>query len=227
MVHEHSYSHWTSEHDRTSLAALYGLGVDDVDIDVEGPEIPVLDGSAVFWMTHLKTSPHAHSDIRPITLSRPIQVGGKDAWILATPSPDCQIRVDVDFQSLGPSSFEAPMSDWAEAASARTFGFYEDWPELRAHGLAQGASLDSVLVFDGSTPLNPGGLRFTNEVARHKWLDLLGDLALLGRPFQGMIHAHRAGHTLHAECVRAILSENDFDFSPSESTLMNSATESD
>ncbi len=201
------------------MAALYGAGIDDVDMQIEGGEVPILDGSATQWAELISPKAHGHSLAEPIRIQKRIHVGDERAWITVEPAEECRLHVDVEFPDIGRRTFSASSTEWCEAAPARTFGFFNHWPQLKAKGLAQGASLETVLVYDGSEVLNPGGLRFYNEIARHKWLDLLGDLSLLGAPLQGRVHAHCAGHTLHHELVRAILSENTLDFLRDARTL--------
>jgi len=209
------------------MAALHGRGIDDVDIEVRGGEIPILDGSALPWHTRLQPRELPDTEMIPLQLRQEIRLGDQSAWIHAKPSHQCRLRVELDFKWLGRLHFSAPVDEWASIAGARTFGFYEDWPHLQAQGLALGASLNTTLVFQAGRVLNPDGLRFPDEVARHKWLDLFGDLALLGAPLQADIHAYRAGHTLHTALVKMILSENDFDFPVTGRTLNDSSTEHD
>ena len=127
-----------------------------------------------------------------------------DSWVLAEPAPHLLITVQVDFLSLGASIFKATADQWEDVANARTFGFLADADRMRAQGLARGASLDNTLVFDEGQPLNVGGLRYRDEVARHKWLDFFGDLYALGRPVIGSFKAYRNGHKLHHELVKAL-----------------------
>ena len=136
-----------------------------------------------------------------LRLATPVRVGGAEGYVEVTPAPAFSAAVHVDFPGLGPLTADDP----AACADARTFGFLRDAERLRAQGLARGASLANTVVFDDAGRcLNPGGLRGPDEPARHKLLDLLGDLALLGEWLQARVVAHRAGHALHHACVRAV-----------------------
>ena len=188
------------------FAALHGLAIDDIDIDVASSEIPILDGSADPWLKLIKPVRQAGQTPEPIQIRKPILLGDDDAWIRAVPADELRLTIQVDYPELGPSQFDAVAPDWGDAARARTFGFLRDAKRLKEQGLALGACLDNTLVFDGLNPLNATGLRYPNEVARHKWLDLFGDLYLLGRPLFGHVTAYRAGHKLHHRFMVALTS---------------------
>ncbi len=213
----------TTEH---LLAALYGLAVDDVEITVFGGEVPALDGSAapfvkalVDVMSSPMSSPMSRSDLtywrRPIRVDTAFRIEEGEAFIevsrKTSPSPGLRLEVSTDFPGIGTGRFEAELSQDADAvrafveelAPARTFGFFRDEARLRAAGLARGVTLDNCLIFgDDGRAQSP--LRFADEVTRHKALDLLGDLALLGRPLNARVVAHRAGHALHRRVVTAL-----------------------
>lgn len=188
------------------FAALHGIGIDDIDINAASVEIPILDGSADPWLQLIEPVVHAGLKAEPIRIRQPFTIGDQDAWVRAEPADELRLTVEVDYPTLGPSGFDAVAQDWCDAAKARTFGFLQDAERLKAQGLALGACLENTLVFDGQTPLNRKGLRYQNEVARHKWLDLLGDLYLLGRPLIGHVTAFRAGHKLHHRFMAALTS---------------------
>lgn len=186
------------------LAALAGLGIDDCDVRVQGGEVPILDGSAGPFREGLE--PLEQKGQRdPLTLRSPVEVRDGDRWVRALPAEVPSLAVDVAYRGLGRQTFDATLGAFAAASTARTFGFLRDRTRLEKAGLAKGAALANTLVFDDSgQPINPGGLRFDDEPARHKWLDLLGDLALLGRPLQARVVAYRGGHALHHALVRAL-----------------------
>jgi UDP-3-O-[3-hydroxymyristoyl] N-acetylglucosamine deacetylase len=194
------------------LAALHGLGVDDARIEVEGGEVPALDGSAAGFVCLLRAAGlRAHGPpVQPLALREPVEVRSRVGLARAEPAPELRIACAiafahpalrcqrVEFAALGPQRFAR------ELAPARTFGFLSDAAALRAAGLARGASPANALVFDDCGIVAPGRLRWPDEAARHKALDLLGDLALLGRPLRAALHVERAGHALHVALVREL-----------------------
>ena len=191
------------------LAALYGLGVHNVRITVEGGEIPSMDGSAAPFAFLLRTAGlRAQSQpIEPLRLAAPVEIRQGDRWIRAEPARSFKIsyRIDYSHPAIGrqvvrhftvrPESFER------EIAHARTFGFLRDADALRRAGRALGASLENAIVLDDAGVMNPDGLRYPDEFVRHKLLDLIGDLALLGTPLRAHVRVRRGGHTLHAALV--------------------------
>lgn len=200
------------------LAALVGLGIDNAQIEVDGPEIPLLDGSALPWVTALLQDGAAGETLNRSALSAPRQipvitapiwVQAGDAFVAALPSPVMRFTYGIEFaepaigkqwQSWIPSG-----THFAEAiAPARTFGLAWQIDGLRSQGLIQGGSLENALVCDDSGWLNPP-LRFENEPVRHKLLDLLGDLSLLGVIPQAHFLAFKASHQLHIQLATAIL----------------------
>jgi UDP-3-O-[3-hydroxymyristoyl] N-acetylglucosamine deacetylase len=186
------------------LSALFALGVDDALVEVDGPEVPVLDGSAAPFviLVHeagLRPLPVAR---RYLKVLRPVEVvrGGK--WIRFTPADHFHVSYAIGFdhpllrhQSV---SVRVTPETFAERiAAARTFGFLRDVEALRQSGLALGGSLENAVVI-GETGVLNNKLRFEDEFVRHKVLDAIGDLALLGHPVVGHLEAHKAGHALHA-----------------------------
>ncbi len=193
------------------LAALLGAGVDDATLVLHGPEVPALDGSAAgFARAFAEAGLLARDAPRPpLRLPAPIELreGARRARLL--PADRLEIDVRIDFPApvgaqrcafaLEPGAFSR------ELAWARTFGFLRDVEALRRMGLAKGGSLDNAVVFTEDGPLNEGGLRAPDEPARHKALDLLGDLALLGRPLLARVEVERPGHGFTAALARAVL----------------------
>ncbi|MEE2679401.1 MAG: UDP-3-O-acyl-N-acetylglucosamine deacetylase [Myxococcota bacterium] len=199
------------------LAALYGLGVDNVRIVVDGPEFPVMDGSAASFVYLLRsaglfTQPAAR---RVVRVTRPIEVREGDRWIRAEPSADFRVSYGIDFDhpAIGRQRLELQGRDPArferEIASARTFGFLADVEALWAAGLAKGGSPQNTVLLDADTVVNGDGLRWPDEFVRHKVLDLYGDLALLGMPLAAHVRVERGGHALHLALVSAILAAPD------------------
>jgi UDP-3-O-[3-hydroxymyristoyl] N-acetylglucosamine deacetylase len=194
------------------LAALWWFGVNDARIVVDGPELPILDGAAAKWCALLGAS-GAIPGPRLIPLPAPFEVrgeGGARASLLPVDSPDlARVRVGLRFDdpAIGMEEFSfAPAGDdfVTAVAPARTFALLHEVERLRARGLARGGGLHNALVLGPEGPLNPGGARFANEPARHKLLDALGDLSLLGGLPRARIDLVRPGHGLLHAVVRAV-----------------------
>ena len=188
-------------------AALYACGVDNVVIEVDGGEVPVLDGSARLWVNCLQAAGlRAQGAPRQaLRLDAPVRVEHQDSWIELHPHPALHLEVGVHFDhpSIGTQRWQGSLPRFQEELSwARTFGFYRDAQALRAAGLARGASLENTLVYADEGAMDAA--RASDEVVRHKALDIVGDLALLGRPVHGQLRAWKAGHALHLELVRRL-----------------------
>ncbi len=186
------------------LAALHGMGIDNVVIDVEGGEIPILDGSALPWLNALE--PHDLGKKRStFVVADVFRVGDESAWAKAEPSHSLELDVRVMFSGHPEKRFVAGLNHFPEVAGARTFGYLSQWETLKAGGYAHGASLDNTLVLnDSGQPMNDGGWRMSDELVRHKWLDLLGDLRILPFHLGARITTYRSGHTLHRALIESI-----------------------
>ena len=191
------------------MAAAAGLGIDNLDVEIEGSEVPAVDGSAKPFVVLLNSAGRATQSARrrPITISQPVSVGEGGRWIRIVPASEFRISYTLDnehpvigVQTLSVAPSEETFA--SEFAPARTYGFLNDLGVMRKHGLALGGSLDNAIVIGKRGTLN--GLRYRDEFVRHKILDLIGDLALLGRPIQGHVIARNAGHALNFELVVAI-----------------------
>lgn len=195
------------------LAALAGTGVRQVEIRVEGPEVPLLDGSALPWVEAIASvglQALPSQSPRP-TLRQPLTVHGGGGFVTALPSADLQLGAAIEFTepAIGRQVFSlalTPATFVAEIAPARTFGLRSQVEQLRAAGLIRGGGLDNALVCDGPHWLNPP-LRYADEPVRHKILDLLGDLALVGLP-RAQVFAFRGSHRLHTALAAALASEH-------------------
>jgi UDP-3-O-[3-hydroxymyristoyl] N-acetylglucosamine deacetylase len=193
------------------LSALQALGVDDVRVEVEGPEVPILDGSAAPFVILIH-----EAGLKPLAMPRkylkvlrPVEVvrGGKSARL--SPAEDFRVSYTIGFdhpllrhQAL---SLRVTGQSYVDGiAAARTFGFLRDVETLRRNGLALGGSLENAIVIGESGVLN-NKLRFEDEFVRHKILDAIGDLALLGHPVVGHLEAVRAGHALHAALAQKLM----------------------
>ena len=209
---EHSLS--TVEH---IASALYALGVDNCTIDVSGPEVPVMDGSAaafVYLIQQAGLRPQRRAR-RRLVIRKPIEVREGNRWVRVIPSRGFKATLGIDYPhpAIGRQSLQSleitPELFEREIAPARTFGFLKDVQMLQAAGLALGGSLQNAIVLDDARVLNREGLRFPDEFVRHKVLDLVGDLALLGLPLQGHVKAMRSGHALHQALVAQIRANPD------------------
>lgn len=193
------------------LAAIMACGISDLDIEIDGPEVPIIDGSAVPFM-HLIDAAGVReldAEIAVLRLREPVEVIDGEKSIRIVPSNRLVIRYKIDFDhpAIGRESFHFDFghdSFLRKIAPARTFGFMRDVEKLRAAGLARGGSVENAVVLDDRGVVN-GPLRFRDEFVRHKILDLVGDLALIGRPLVGEITATKAGHSMHSRLVAEIL----------------------
>jgi len=195
------------------LAALYGLGVDNADVEVHGSEIPILDGSAGEFVRKIEAVGlrRLSAGRRFIVVKRPIKVSSGEKYLMLLPSKEPGLRIDysIDFDHslLSKQSFRTHCTREAfieEIGSARTFGFLSDIEMLRANGLAMGGSLSNAVVVGESHILNEDGLRYPDEFVRHKTLDLIGDLSLAGARVRGLVVAHRSGHALNHRLLQKI-----------------------
>ncbi len=191
------------------MAAAAGLGIDNLDVEVDGPEIPAGDGSAKPFVTLLATAGRAEQSAprRSVKIPYPIRVGSGGRWIQIVPSETLRISytLDNDHPAIGTQALTCAPSERMfieEFAPARTYGFLKDLGLMRKNGLARGASLENAIGVGKRGVLN--GLRYRDEFVRHKILDLIGDLALLGRPVVGHVIARNAGHALNFELVLAV-----------------------
>ena len=197
------------------LAAVMACEITDVDIRIDGPEVPIIDGSALPFMHLIDAAGVRTLDagIAPLRISRPIEVADGEKVIRMVPAERLILKYKIDFAhpAIGRQSFHFDFehdSFLRKIAPARTFGFMRDVEKLRAAGLARGGSVENCIVLDDKSVTN-GELRFRDEFVRHKILDLLGDLALIGRPIVGEITASRGGHALHSRFVAALLGESE------------------
>jgi UDP-3-O-acyl N-acetylglucosamine deacetylase len=192
------------------MAAAAGLGIDNLIVDVEGGEVPAADGSARPFVELLAAAGRVAlpAPRQPLQISEPVRVGDEQRWLQATPSDGLRIDYTLDvkhpvigLQVASVTITEAAFAD--DVAPARTYGFLKDVPLMRQNGLALGGSLDNAVVVGKRIVLNDR-LRFPDEFVRHKILDLVGDLHLLGRPVVGLVTGRNAGHALNLELVQAI-----------------------
>ncbi|TIU93396.1 MAG: UDP-3-O-acyl-N-acetylglucosamine deacetylase, partial [Mesorhizobium sp.] len=197
------------------MATLFGLGIDNVVIEIDGHEVPILDGSA---MAFVEAIDQAGIDTLPvkrryIRLVKPVRIENGASWAEFRPYDGTRFEIEIDFESpaIGRQLFASDMNAdifRRDIARARTFGFMKDVERLWAAGYALGSSLENSLVIgDDNRVINMGGLRYPNEFVRHKTMDAMGDLALAGARFIGCFRSYRGGHRLNAAALRRLLSD--------------------
>jgi UDP-3-O-[3-hydroxymyristoyl] N-acetylglucosamine deacetylase len=198
------------------LAVLYMSGIDSLIIEINGDEIPIMDGSASpFVQAILNAGIMALSEgKKSIKIIKPFSLDEKDAAFSFSPDSDFKITYSIEYDHPAIQRQELSLSlnlenFIKEIAPARTFGFLKDVPALRAQGLAAGGSLDNAVVLDEKSVIN-GPLRYPDEFVRHKILDLIGDLSLMGSPLIGHFEAQRAGHSLHLKAIHFLLDNPEF-----------------
>jgi UDP-3-O-[3-hydroxymyristoyl] N-acetylglucosamine deacetylase len=201
----------TTEH---LLSVFYSMGIDNARVEIDNLEVPILDGSGRPFVDLIRQAgirQHRRKR-RYLRVRRPITVEDKGKRISILPADSFRLTCDIlfDHALVGRQALEmevTPERYAAEIAPARTFGFEYELDQMRNMGLIRGASLDNAVCFTREGVRNEGGLRFPDECCRHKALDLIGDLALLGRPLLGHVIAERAGHAMHAALVARIMSD--------------------
>lgn len=202
----------TVEH---ALAALQGLGIDNAIVEVDGPEVPILDGSSkAFCDSILDMGIEYQMQPRPfLALRRRVEIKVAEKWAVLEPSSRLEIHASIDWDhpAIGFQEFHyvEGKTSFSELASARTFGFLKDVEALKRMGLARGGSLENAVVLNEGLVLNPEGLRYPDEFVRHKVLDALGDFKLAGIAIQAYIRLHRAGHDLHSQILAEIFKDPD------------------
>ena len=194
------------------MAALCALGIDNATVELDGPEVPILDGSAEVFIQVLDRAGRRHQDAprRFIEVLEPIVVidGDKRAALLPSDSFEVAFEIVFDSAPIGRQSVDLEITEQSfrdELANCRTFGFLKDVEALRAAGLARGASMENAVVLDGDRVLNPEGLRRPDEFVRHKALDAVGDLYVAGAPLLARFEGLYAGHGLNNQLVRALM----------------------
>jgi len=201
----------TTEH---LLSVFYSTGIDNAYIEIDNLEVPILDGSGSPFVELIREAGirHYRRKRRYLRIRRPISVEDRGKRITILPDDAFRLTCDTNFDHplVGRQSLEmevTPEGYASEIAPARTFGFENELDQMRNMGLIRGASLANAVCFTPSGVLNPEGLRFPDECCRHKALDLIGDLALIGKPLLGHVIAERAGHAMHAALVARIMSD--------------------
>lgn len=198
------------------MSALAGLGIDNAYVDLTAPEVPIMDGSAAPFALLIQQAglEEQAAPKRFLRVKRALEVREGDKWARLEPYEGLRLSFSIVFNhpvidktSQSVSVDFAETSYLKEIARARTFGFMHDVERLREDGLALGGGLDNALVLDEYRLLNADGLRFADEFIRHKVLDAIGDLYLLGRPLLGAFSAHKSGHALNNRLLRALVAD--------------------
>ncbi len=200
------------------MSALAGLGIDNLYVDLAGPEVPIMDGSAGPFVFLLQSAgiEEQRAPKRFFRIRRPVEVRDGDKWARFEPYDGFKVSFSIVFDHpVFERSTQSLTIDFAETsyakevARARTFGFAQDVETLRNAGLALGGSLDNAVVLDEYRVLNSDGLRYADEFVKHKVLDAIGDLYLVGHPIIGAFTAHKSGHALNNQLLRATLDQAD------------------
>ncbi|MDX2151678.1 MAG: UDP-3-O-acyl-N-acetylglucosamine deacetylase [Bryobacteraceae bacterium] len=201
----------TTEH---LLSVFYSMGIDNAYVEIDNLEVPILDGSGEPFVRLLASAGRKtyRRRRRYLRIRRPVTVEGNGKRITILPADRFLLTCDIffDHSLVGRQSLDmevTPERYSSEIAPARTFGFAWELDQMRNMGLIRGATLESAVCFERNQVLNPGGLRFPDEPCRHKALDLIGDLALIGKPLLGHVIAERAGHAMHVALVAKIMSD--------------------
>ncbi len=204
------------------MSACAGLGIDNLYIDITAEEVPILDGSAASFVFLLQSAGIALQDAprRFIRVTQPIEVregeGAGQKWARLEPYHGYKLNFEIDFDHPAVDStgqrveFDMSVHNYSrDIARARTFGFTKDVEMMRANGLALGGGLDNAIVMDDYKVLNAGGLRYDDEFVKHKILDAMGDLYILGKPLLAAYSAFRSGHALNNKLLRELLQRTE------------------
>jgi UDP-3-O-[3-hydroxymyristoyl] N-acetylglucosamine deacetylase len=198
------------------MAAFSGLSIDNALVEIDGYEMPIMDGSAETFALEITRAGIQQQDSPRwyFVMTRPVRFEEGDKFVEIVPGKgftiNCTIEFDHPLIGRQEISFDPIHENFSEKISpARTFGFLQDLEYLKRFSLGRGGSLDTAVVIDKDTILNPGGLRFPDEFVRHKLLDSLGDFSLLGMPIQGHITTYKSGHALNHAFIKELLSQKD------------------
>jgi len=204
------------------MSACAGLGIDNLYVDITAEEVPILDGSAASFVFLLQSAgiEQQNAPRRFIRVLRTIEVregqGSSEKWARLEPYQGYRLNFQIEFDHPAVDStgqrveFDMSVHNYArDIARARTFGFTRDVEMMRANGLALGGGLDNAIVMDDYKVLNAGGLRYDDEFVKHKILDAMGDLYILGKPLLAAYSAFRSGHALNNKLLRALLAQGD------------------
>jgi UDP-3-O-[3-hydroxymyristoyl] N-acetylglucosamine deacetylase len=198
------------------MAALLGCGVDNALIELDGPEVPIMDGSAEPFVSVIERVGTVDQSVcrKALWIHRPVEVQQGEKYAILMPSNTPRITVEINFEEsvVGSQTHSVSLVNEAfrnDIARARTFGFASDIKQLRHQGLARGGSIKNAILVDGDRIINEEGLRYQNEFVRHKILDVIGDLALIGIQVIGHFYARKPGHKLNHMLIKQLLTVPD------------------
>ena len=196
------------------MSAIAGLGVDNLLVELDGPEVPVMDGSAEPFAFLLECAGIAGQDTprKAVRILRDVTVNHGGSTVTISPADEFIVEMVIDFESaaIGRQNLAVQVSPElfrSDIAKARTFGFLHEVEAMRKAGLGRGGSLENAVVIDGDRIMNDEGLRYSDEFVRHKILDCIGDLALAGYPIMGHVVAEKAGHALNNKLLHAVFAD--------------------
>lgn len=196
------------------LAALSGCGIDNLLVELDGPEVPIMDGSAwpFVFLAECAGTVEQEAPRRAVRILKPVQVGDGERSARLEPGDGFSLSFEIAYEDaeIAPQTRVVRLANGSfksEVSRARTFGFLREVDSLRAAGLARGASLDNAIVVGSRGVMNEGGLRYEDEFVRHKILDSIGDLYLAGGPILGHFHGSRSGHKLNHRLLRALFAD--------------------
>jgi len=212
LGNSHDVTIMTTEH---LLAAFVGCGIDNALIEIDGPEVPIMDGSSEPFVSMIEKigTIDQYEPRHAIWVQRPIEIRDGDKFAIMMPSEVPRITVSIDFENtiIGNQTLSVELVNEAfrnNIAKARSFGFADQLEMLKKRGLARGGSLQNAILVDGDRIVNEDGLRYKDEFVRHKILDSLGDLSLAGVPILGHYYAYKPGHALNTKFVRKLFEES-------------------
>ena len=198
------------------MSALSGMHIDNANIYINGPEIPIMDGSSMPFVELIENAKTKEQDCRRriIKVLKKVEVCRNDSFVRLSPNKQFSVNFEIEFDSpvINKQSCSLRLLNGnykSDVSSARTFGFEKDVKGLMANGFALGGSLDNAIVVGKQSILNKEGLRFTDEFVRHKILDSIGDLYLAGYPIEGYFYGRKSGHALNHELLKKLLSNED------------------
>ncbi|WP_293759919.1 UDP-3-O-acyl-N-acetylglucosamine deacetylase [uncultured Aquitalea sp.] len=198
------------------MSAFAGFGIDNLIVEVTAAEIPIMDGSAAPFIYLLQTAGVVEQPVpkRFIRVLKPVEVVEGDKWVRLDPKDGFSVTLSIEFNhpafNLAPQKVEIDFAGHSyldEISRARTFGFMHEVEYMRQHGLGLGGSLDNAIVIDDEYVLNPEGLRFPDEFVRHKILDAIGDLYIVGHPLIAAFSGHKSGHAMNNTLLRRLLED--------------------
>ncbi|WP_197715621.1 UDP-3-O-acyl-N-acetylglucosamine deacetylase [Aquitalea magnusonii] len=200
------------------MSAFAGFGIDNLVVEVTAAEIPIMDGSAAPFIYLLQSAGVVEQSVpkRFIRVKQPLEIIEGDKWVRLEPLDGFKITLSIEFNhpafNLAPQKVEIDFANSSyldEISRARTFGFMHEVEYMRQHGLGLGGSLDNAIVIDDEYVLNPEGLRFPDEFVRHKILDAIGDLYIIGHPLIAAFSGHKSGHAMNNKLLRKLLETPD------------------